>query len=45
MEGILLWYYGRNKHIFWSLNNSEYHHREMGLLIASHQNDFQLADG
>jgi hypothetical protein len=27
----------RNKNIFWFVNNSEYHHREMGLEFWNHQ--------
>ena len=27
----------KNKNIFWLVNNSEYHHREMGLLCPSKQ--------
>ena len=30
-----LFYYGKNKNIFWFVNNSEYHHREMGLIAIS----------
>jgi hypothetical protein len=25
----------KNKNIFWFVNNSEYHHREMGLLLLA----------
>jgi hypothetical protein len=29
-----LFYYEKTKNIFWFVNNSEYHHREMGLMTG-----------
>ena len=32
-----LFYYGKNNNIFWFVNNSEYHHREMGLGTGNYE--------